>query len=306
MFSRIHKPLRKSALAAIGVVALALTACGGSGAASNNDGLDTITPGKLTVAIEPYMPYTAMKDGQMVGLDAEILQAAAKKLNLTIEPQVTDFNGMLGGVQSRRVDISIGGIAWTKERAKAGLFTDPPYYSPPAMAVKGDQDVKTLADLQGKSLGTVTGYVWVKSIKAVPDAKLSSYPDANGLFADIAAGRVDVGFVDPLLISYTQAQRPDLGLQTKYLTPPTDEEVKKSPDLAYFQPYMTSFYVPKEEPKLEKAISGVIRDMYTNGQLASLIKKYGGDPDQYLKPSLSMTSERQATDRPADWKAPSN
>ncbi len=50
---------------------------------------------------------------------------------------MTDFNGMLGGVQSHRVDISIGGIAWTAERQKEGLFTDPAYYSPPAMAVHG-------------------------------------------------------------------------------------------------------------------------------------------------------------------------
>lgn len=305
MFSRISNPIRTSIVAVLGAAALTLTACGGNGVASSADGLDTIESGKLKVAIQPYMPYTAMKDGQMVGLDAEILQAAAKKLNLTIEPQVTDFNGMLGGVQSRRVDISIGGIAWTKERAQAGLFTDPPYYSPPAMAVQGDKDVKTLQDLTGKNLGTVTGYVWVKSIKAVPEAKLNSYPDANGLFADVGTGRVDVGFVDPLLISYTQAQRPDLGIQTKYLTPPTDEEVKKSPDLAYFQPYMTSFYVPKEAPKLEKAISGVIREMYANGELAGLITKYGGDPDQYLKPSPSMASDRQGTDRPEDWTPPS-
>jgi ABC-type amino acid transport substrate-binding protein len=293
-------------MAAIGAVALALAACGSPGAATNSDGLDTITPGKLKVAIQPYMPYTAMKDGEMVGLDAEILQTAAKKLNLTIEPEVTDFNGMLGNVQSRRVDVTLGSVAWTKERAQAGLFTDPPYYSPPAMAVHGDQNVTTLEDLRGKNLGTVTGYIWVKPIKAVPDAKSNLYPDANGLFADVGAGRVDVGFVDPLLISYTEAQRPDLGLKTKYLTPPTDEEVKKAPDLATFQPFMTGFYVPKEAPKLEKALSGVIRDMYANGELVNLIKKYGGDPDQYLKPSPSMTADRQAVDRPADWQAPSS
>ena len=46
---------------------------------------------------------------------------------------------MLGGVQSHRVDVSIGGIAWSEERQKEGLFTDPAYYSPPAMAVHGDQ-----------------------------------------------------------------------------------------------------------------------------------------------------------------------
>jgi polar amino acid transport system substrate-binding protein len=42
----------------------------------------------------------------------------ADKLGLQVEPELTDFNGMLGGVQSHRVDISIGGIAWTADRQK--------------------------------------------------------------------------------------------------------------------------------------------------------------------------------------------
>jgi polar amino acid transport system substrate-binding protein len=306
MFLRSARPLQIAAVSVLATAALALSACSSAKSASRSDGLDTLSTGKLKVAIEPYMPYTAMKDGKMVGLDAEILQAVATKLNLTIEPQVTDFNGMLGGVQSKRVDISIGGIAWTKDRAKVGLFTDPPYYSPPAMAVHGDAQYKTIADLKGKNLGTVTGYVWVKSIKAVPGAKLHAYPDANGVFADIGSGRVDVGFLDPLLISYTQTQRPDLGLKTLYMTPPTDDQVKQTPDLQYFQPYMTGFYIPKQEPKLEKAISSALDAMYTNGELAALITKWGGVPDQYLKPSPSMAAARQATDRPADWKAPTS
>jgi polar amino acid transport system substrate-binding protein len=312
MFLGTGKPRRIAAFAFLSALAVAVTACSSSKAtspsasASQSNGLDTISAGTIKVAIEPYMPYTAMKDGQMVGLDAEILQAVAKKLNLKIEPQVTDFTGMLGNVQSRRVDISIGGIAWTAERAKVGLFTDPPYYSPPAMAVHGDKQITTVDDLKGLNLGTVTGYVWVKSIKAVPGAKLHAYPDANGVFSDLGSGRVDVGFLDPLLISYTQAQRPDLNIKTEYLTPPSDDQVKQTPDYAYFQPYMTGFYLPKREPKLEKAISAVIDEMYTDGELTALITKWGGVPDQYLKPGASMTAARQAVDRSADWKAPTS
>ncbi|MEA5456846.1 ABC transporter substrate-binding protein [Sinomonas sp. JGH33] len=287
---------------------LALAACGASSASPGSSGsaLDTMTPGQITVAIEPYAPYTSMQGDKMVGLDADILQAAADKLGLKIVPQVTDFNGMLAGVQSQRVDIAIGGIAWTQDRAKVGLFTDPPYYSPSAMAIKdGASAPQTVDALKGLDLGTVTGYVWVKAIQSVPDSRLHTYPDANGLFADVAAGRVNVGFVDPLLISYTQQQRPDLGLQTKYMDPPTDAQVKQTPNYQYFQPYMTGFYVPKQEPKLEAAISKEIDAMYTDGTLAKLIQKYGGDPSQYLTPSPTMSAARQSADRAASWNAPS-
>jgi ABC-type amino acid transport substrate-binding protein len=298
-----------AATAAVSAVLLLASGCGsgGTSAASGADAnkYDTITPGVMKVAVEPYMPYTAVTGGKLVGLDSEVLQAVAQKLGLRIETQMTDFNGMLGGVQSRRVDISIGGIAWSKEREKQGLFTDPPYYSPPAMAVRGEKTYPTVDDLKGLRLGTVTGYVWVKSIKAVDGAKLQSYPDANGVFGDLSAGRLDVGFLDPLLIIYTQKQRPDQHFVTQYLTPPSDTQVQQKPDLQYFRPYMTSFYLPKQSPKLEKAVSAEIDKMYADGRMTALIKKYGGDPDQFLKPSPSMAGDRRGVDRSADWNPPS-
>ncbi len=121
------------------------------------------------------------------------------------------------------------------------------------MGVRDGKKYSTVNDLQGQRLGTVTGYVWVKSIKSVPGAKLGAYPNANGVFDDLGAGRLDAGFLDPLLITYYEKQRPDAHIQAQYLTPPDDAEVEQHPDYAFFRPYMTSFYIPKQEPKLEQA-----------------------------------------------------
>ncbi len=301
---------RKRYFAAV-IASLALGACGGddgggdANAAGSGQKLDTIEPGVLKVAVQSYMPYTAMKGGKVVGLDAEILEAAARKLGLEIQPQLTDFNGMLGGVQSRRVDITIGGVAWSEERQKQGLFTDPPYYSPPAMGVHSGKTYSTVKDLEGLRLGTVTGYVWVKSIKDVPGAKLGAYPNANGVFDDLGSGRLDVGFLDPLLITFQQKQRPDQKIVTQYLTPPTDAEVKEHPAYEFFRPYMTSFYIPRQSPKLEQALSKEIRAMYADGSLARMIEKWGGDPEKFLKPDPAMAKARQGVDRPKDWAPPS-
>jgi len=267
--------------------------------------LGTLTSGVIKVAVEPYAPYTTVKGGKIVGLDGDILNYAAKKLGLEVKPQVTDFAGMLAGVQSRRVDITIGGVAWSADRQKQGLFTDPPYYSPPAMAVRSGKTYKTVDDLKGLDLGTVEGYVWVKSIQAVPSAKLHAYPDANGVFDDLGAGRVDVGFLDPLLIIAAQKERPELKIKTEYLTPPTDAQVKAKPAYQNFRPYQTGFYLPKQETKLEKAISAQIDAMYKNGEMEKLVKKYGGDPEQFLKPSADVATARRGVDRPQDWTPPS-
>jgi polar amino acid transport system substrate-binding protein len=299
------RPRRAAAALLASASLLVLAACGDDAEASGEAaGLDTLEPGFIKVAIAPYAPYTSMEGGKMVGLDADILTAAAKRLDLEVEPQVTDFNGMLGGVQSHRVDISIGGIAWTAERQEEGLFTDPAYYSPPAMAVHGSATYSTIADLEGLDLGTVTGYVWVKSIGAIPGAKLHAFPDANGVISDLNSGRIDAGFLDPLIIIEAKEKRPDFDFTTQYLTPPTAAEIEAAPALEYLAPYQVAFYVAKQATKLEAALSKEINAMYANGELADLIRKYGGDPDQFLTPSPEISSARQGVDRPADWKAP--
>ena len=89
----------------------------------------------------------------------------------------------------------------------------------------------------------MTGYVWVKSIKAIPDAKLHAYPDANGVFNDLNSGRIDVGFLDPLIIIDAKKKRPDFDFETQYLTPPTADQIAAKPDLDYLAPYQVSFYV---------------------------------------------------------------
>ncbi|TCC27631.1 substrate-binding periplasmic protein [Kribbella speibonae] len=294
-------------LAAVALAAGSLTACGDSKTPVSDAAaaLGTLEPGVLKVAIQPYAPYTSLVGDKMAGLDADILNAVAGKLGLKVKPELTDFAGMLAGVQSRRVDITIGGVAWTAERQKAGLFTDPPYYSPPAMAVRAGEHYRTVQDLQGKDLGTVEGYVWVKSIQAVPGAKLHAYPDGNGVFDDLGAGRINVGFLDPLLVLAAQKERPELKVETQYLTAPSAADVKAHPAYQYFQQYMTAFYLPKQATALEKAISEQIRAMYASGELTGLIKKYGGDPAQFLKPAPEIAKTRQGVDRPADWQPPS-
>jgi ABC-type amino acid transport substrate-binding protein len=292
----------------LAAVALVAAGCGSDSKDQATGGqtaqLDTLQPGKLKVAVESYMPYTAIRGGKIVGLDGEIINTVADRLGLEVEPSLTDFNGMLGGVQSHRVDITVGGVAWSKEREQQGLFTDPPYYSPPAMGVRSGKTFSTVKDLEGQRLGTVTGYVWVKSIKAVPGAKLGSYPNANGVFDDLGAGRLDAGFLDPLLITYYQKQRPDQKVQAEYLTPPDATEIKAHPDYEFFKPYMTSFYLPKQEPKLEQAVSAEIRKMYASGEMAKLIAKWGGDPQKFLTPSDGMAQARRGVDRPQDWTPP--
>lgn len=307
-----------AACLAVAALAAVLAACGsnngGQGAGGSTAGkaiaagtkLDTLQPGVLKVAIEPYAPYTSMSHGQQVGLEADMLNAVANKLGLKIQTTVTDFTGMISGVQTHRYDITTGGIAWSAEREKRGLFTDPLYYSPTALGVTNGKTYRSFKDLEGLRLGTVTGYVWVNGIKEIRGAKLHAYPNVQAIFDDLKSNRIDAAVIDPLLLVEAQKERPDLHMKVEYLTnPPSNADVKAHPDFAWFRQYQVAWYIPKQSPKLEQAISAQIRKMYENGEMAKIIEKYRGAPDQFLKPGPWISTSRQGMDRPKDWRAPS-
>jgi polar amino acid transport system substrate-binding protein len=291
-------------VAAVAVALAAATAGSASPGSRSSETLDTIQPGVLTVAIEPYAPYTSYVRGKQVGLEADMLYAVAKRLHLKVKTVVTDFTGMLSGIQSHRYDITTGGIAWSSQRAAVGLFTDPLYYSPTEIAVTNGKTYKTINDLQGLRIGTVTGYVWVDGIKAIKGAKLHTYPNTQVIFDDLKAGRIDVAIIDPLLLADVQKKRPDLGLKLEYLAPPTDAQVKANPAWNWFRQYQVAWYIPKQEPKLQAAVSKQIDAMYKSGEEAKLISKWGGSPAQFLRPGPWISQQRRGIDRSKSWNAP--
>jgi ABC-type amino acid transport substrate-binding protein len=173
------------------------------------------------------------------------------------------------------------------------------------MAVVGDKNYQTIDDLKGKTVGTVTGYVWEKPIKEIPGVTAKVYQDAATFFNDLGTGRLDVGFIDPLLVTYQAQQNPNTKFKLVYFTPPTDAQIAANPDYADFRQIQIAFYVAQQAPKLEKALDAQIDAMYTNGKLAAMVSKWGGDPNAFLKPAPYLDTVRQGVDRPADWKLPS-
>jgi len=302
-------------LAAVAVVgALLLGGCGGADsgdaaavpAGCTPADVDTVESGKITVGVFAYMPYIGVTDGKLDGLDGEILTEAARNMCLAVVPRESDWDGVLGNVQSHRVDLGIGGIGWGKERSEKGLFTDPVYYSPPAMAVVGDASYATVDDFRGKTVGTISGYLWEKAIKATDGiAEAKTYPDAVSMFSDLNSGRLDIGFIDPLLIPYEAKNNPGSKFKISYFAEPTDAQVAAKPDLVNYRQLQISFYLAAQAPKLKDAIDAEIRKMYANGKLEELITKYGGDPAQFLKPAAYQAKLRVGVDRDASWAPPS-
>ena len=79
----------------------------------------------LTMATNAaFPPYEYYEGDKIVGIDAEIAEAIAKKLGMELEIVDTEFGSIIGGVQSGKYDIGVAGMTVTEERKESVNFSD--------------------------------------------------------------------------------------------------------------------------------------------------------------------------------------
>lgn len=166
----------------------------------------TITKGTLKIGMEgTYPPFTFKDDrGNLTGFDVDIARAVAAKLGLKPEFVLTEWSGILAGLQANKYDVIVNQVAITPERQKSIGLSAPYVYSTPQIIVKkgGNFNPKTLADLRGKRVGSSLGSNYEKQLRATGGINISIYPGAAEVLADIATGRLDAGYNDKLLVNY--------------------------------------------------------------------------------------------------------
>lgn len=124
-------------------------------------GLDAIKKaGVLRMYTEAgFAPYEfTYTDGKIVGVDIEIMQAVADEIGVELEIQDTNFDAIIGGVQSGKVDCGAAGITITAERQESVDFSIPYTQTEQYVIVAADNATITYAeDLAGKSIGVQSG-----------------------------------------------------------------------------------------------------------------------------------------------------
>ena len=296
---------------ALVTTAVLVVACGGDDgggseakpAAGAGKSLGTIEDGTIRVAIRGDLPFAAVKDGELTGVDGDIMRALGEKLGQELKIETMDFNGQLGAIESGRVDVAIGSIGWNEDRTKAGIFTDPAYYAGATIIQREGSGLTTLGDLEGKTIGTVTGYAWVPAIKGISGATLRTYDTADAVYADVGTGRIDAAFVDTLQDIYTAETRPELKVETTPLEV-TPEEVSSNPAFGVFGKLQFPFYLPQDHADLEAAMTKALRALYSSGELSTIVTEWSLDPSLFLVPG-ETAADRVGVNRPEGWSPPS-
>ncbi|MDT7634778.1 MAG: polar amino acid transport system substrate-binding protein [Pseudonocardiales bacterium] len=260
-----------TALIGAAAVLLLTTACGGGGGGTEAAGnctpkhqFSTIEKGTLTVGVYDLPPYamTTGPDG-MSGVDADVLREIAKRECLTITAQAGNTASLIPSVQQGRADLAIGDWYRTVPRSKVVNLSAPLYLD--QMGIVSDAGLSSVTELQGKKVGTVDGYLWVKDLQQVLGDSLRLYPSAVDMNQDLKAGRIEVG-VD----SYGSALFTHKGVATKVLVAQSDDRVAASKEAA-----QATFPMAKDNQDMLKAFDETIAELHKDGTITKILEANG-------------------------------
>lgn len=186
----------------------------------NDDLLNQIKKrGYLLVATEDdYPPFEFLVNGKPTGFDHELLERLRKVVPFEIRQEILPWQGILPGVAEGKYDVALTAAVITDERAKLLDFTMPIAESTIAYIIrKGNDSIKTLGDLSGKTLGAQQGGA---SFAAVPDleAKLKQQGGAIGqvkqyrgfaaAYQDLLGGQLDAVLHNIVSLSVLVDEKP--------------------------------------------------------------------------------------------------
>lgn len=231
----------------------------------------TVEPGKLTVAIYEYPPFTtASPDGATIGgVDGDIAKRFAAANCLAVTPVVVDPAATVQYVMSSKADVATGDWYRTAERAKVMGLSYPTYLD--QMGIYSKAGLSKVGDLIGKKVGTVSGFLWVAELQKLLGSNLVLYPNPVALAQDLAAGRIEAGVDSYGTGAYAQKRGGYAGIQIKVAEP--DERVQAS-----IQAAQANIIYNKSNPDFGAALDDTIRQLHENGGLAEILKSYGLDP----------------------------
>jgi polar amino acid transport system substrate-binding protein len=258
--------------------------------------LDTLEPGKLTVAYNGDMPMTSLQDGRLIGTDGEIVASIAANLGLEVVPQQMDWAAAIEAVSAGRVDLMMGAVGWTAERSKVMILSDPIYYFRVLLAQKTDTSYSTFADMAGKKVGTVNGFSFVPELKSVPGiGEVKLYDTSDGVMRDLLAGRLDIAILDPPLVALAIKQHPEWNLH----------QVPLEPDPAF--PIMSTTYsatlaIRQGATALAGAVNAEVAGLWATCTNQTLMAEYGVTDASFFAPP--DPNPRVGVDRDEGWESP--
>lgn len=224
--------------------------------------LTTVNPGKLTMATEAFFrPYEYYEGDKIVGIDAEIAEAIAKKLGLELQIDNMEFNSIITAVATGAADFGLAGMTITDERLLEVDFSTSYAKGVQVVIVKEGSPITSVDDLGaegaaykiGVQLGT-TGDIYASEDY---EGRVTQYNNGNQAVLALQAGDIDCIIIDNEPAKAFVAANEGLTiLDTTY----ADED------------YAACF--AKENDALREAVNQAIEELIMDGTIDAIIEKY--------------------------------
>ena len=241
----------------------------------------------------PFAPFEFYENRQIVGVDVDIVNRVAEKMNKTIQIKNVEFDVIIDNVEAGRIaDAGAAGLTITPARAEKVNFTIP-YYDSVQYVIFNREMPPSLRDdhvvweaLAGAKLGSQigsTGYLFVddeieKGVLSGTGATIRGI-DSHQLAADaILAHIIDYAIADELVAKFIVEKNPGLDALPLYYSGATREE-----DYPVEESYAIA--VNKERTELLEAFNEVLGEMLTENEegvteIDRLVLKYMGLLDE--------------------------
>ena len=204
-----------------------------------------------------YPPFEFIENGEVAGLDADIIKEAAKRMGIEYKWQNTNFDGLIPALQTKKVDLVIAGMSITPEREKAVNFSVPYLSSKVAIVTSKVNPIKDMNDLSGKKYGVELGTTKEASARKIAGAEVIPFSSNTGALVALKSGKVNGMVVDESV---------------------AQKFIDKNPELVMVgtlegEPKAVAFN--KDDTELAEKFSKVIEEMLNDGTIENLRKQYG-------------------------------
>ena len=119
-----------------------------------------------------YFPFTFVRQDKLQGFEVDLMNALAEKTGNTVEFSTMSFSGLIGALESGRIDTVANQITITPEREAKFAFTQPYVYDGAQVVVKAgnEGEITGPESLKGKSVAVNLGSNYEPLLRELPYA----------------------------------------------------------------------------------------------------------------------------------------
>jgi glutamate/aspartate transport system substrate-binding protein len=293
--------MKKSFLSGVAIVAAAFAV---AGTAHAEDTLKKIKDsGTITEGVRESSGALAftLGDGKYTGFHYDVCQKiiadiqkqlGLAKLDVKYQP-VTSQN-RIPLVQNGTVDLECGSTTNNATRQKDVAFAPTLYVEEVRIATKKASGIKSIADLNGKTVATTTGTTSVQLLRKNKRAQGMDFKELNGKdhsdsFLLLESGRADAFVMDGQILA---------GLISKSKSP---NDYAIVGEVLSVEPIAIMYR--KDDPAFRKAVDDSVRAMVKSGEVAKLYDKWFMQP---IPPSNTKVGLPASDATKAAWANPND